>query len=409
MKLITFAQLAVSLICVVFSQAQNKNDLRRLTDYNFTVRIPDIIYYDLNPSFIDESGHVQLDFYLDILNGVLAFDRGQTNFSSLLKIEITLMDTLDNFIQRELWDEHIQFPLNEFQLEKNKYTRIQHTFKIKSGKYRISISLIDATSNKTKEFSSELLLNTAHKDKSYITDFKFYKNNRYESNQSSLSYNADYNINYAYFSPEPLQLEFKIKTKNGKLVFTTSKDLLATEKLIHLSDSLPISKLKEGQYQFSALVNGKVVSLKEFEVYWWEKPILLNELEFAFRPFELVLSPQELEAFQLKDRFEKEQFFKQFWNDKEKTNYNGYNPLMHEFYSRVDYAIKKYSEKARIGYLTDLGRTYILHGKPIKEEKIFVENRTILVWTFQDDVQYFVYSENEKRYLLSDKQGRLLD
>lgn len=388
---------------------QNKNDLRQATDYNFSVRIPDIIYYDLNPIFIDESGSVQLDFYLDILNAVLAFDRNPTDFSSLLKIEITLKDTQDNFIQRELWDENIQFSLAEFPLVKDRYTRIEHSFKIQSGKYRVGISLIDATSNKTKEFTSETLLNVPPKRSSYFSEFKFFKDGEFESNQASLSYNSEYSLNYTYFSPEPLQLEFQIKTKNGKLIYTVTRNLAASDRLVNMVDSMPISKLREGLYNFSVQVNGKIISSKEFEVYWWGKPVLLNELEFAFRPFELLLAPEELQAFQLKDRVEKEKVFKQFWNTKEETKYNGYNPLMHEFYIRVDYAIKKYSEKARIGYLTDLGKTYILYGKPVKEEKIFVDNRSILVWTFLENIKYFVYSEQEKRYLLADKQGRLLD
>jgi GWxTD domain-containing protein len=387
--------------------SQNNNDLQKATKYNFTVRVADIIYYDLNPVHLDDKGNVRVEFYLSIVNNVLAFnkDASSSSYYCDLKIDLSVFSESGEFLTRYLWDEKIRFSESEFDKEKTNETQLQKDFSLATGSYQIKVSLLDGTTNRSKVFESDLLVKAASENAEYITEPKFYLADKYQSNQKVLNFNQDYNVGFYYKGTKGFDLELQILNKHRKLLVVERKRLRKADQLERAFVKLRTSELKEGRYILQLVYNNRAIQQTEFEILWWKKPMMLNEMEFAFRPFKLLLIPNEIETFEGLTPAQKLQFFHNFWNEKAKTQQNGFNPLLTEFYRRVDYALMHYSFRKELGYKTDLGKTYILQGAPIREERILLKSKQVIIWFYENFKTYFTFNDRLGSYVLSNELG----
>lgn len=391
---------------VFFVFSQNDNSLTKATPYNFSVRVADIIYYDMNPVHVDERGNVRVEFYLSIMNDVVTYNKLETSgiHQADLKIDLSVYSENEEFLHRHLWDRKVSFSSDEFESKQKDYTQFQEDFFLSAGNYHIRISVLDGHSNRSKVFESDLHITDVGSAKQFLTEPKFFSGSNYLSNQAVLDFNLPHTVGFFYKSDSKLNLELQV-LQNNRIELSVREELTATDRISKMFIKLPTEALREGNYTLQVVVNNRVVQKTNFEVLWWKKPTMLHELEFAFRPFRILLNEQELAEFEALSLTQKRNYFASFWSSRAKTGANGYNPLLEEFYRRVDVALKKYTKRKTLGYKTDLGKTYILHGAPIREERMLVRRKQVLVWFYESFRAYFTYDESKNSYLLSEKLG----
>ncbi|MDQ6786333.1 MAG: GWxTD domain-containing protein [Acidobacteriota bacterium] len=82
---------------------------------------------------------------------------------------------------------------------------------------------------------------------------------------------------------------------------------------------------------------------------------------------------------QLKTDEEREQFIESFWQRRDPKPETKENEFRREYYNRIAYANQNFAFGETVGYLTDRGRVYIIHGKPDEIQK----NGSVEVWTYK--------------------------
>ena len=178
----------------------------------------------------------------------------------------------------------------------------------------------------------------------------------------------------------------------------TILDSKLSSKVVYLP--LPFEKFSEGHYHCQLTVQaGKKQIQREwhFEVVWKNKPRSLMNLDLAINALRHIATDDEVSQMHgfLSTDSKK---FQEFWNKKNPDTTRAYNPVMAEYYRRVDEAIQKYSMAKEVdGYRTDRGRILILFGHPshidrsLKPTSVPTE-----VWTYEKLRKYFIFTDRNR-------------
>jgi GWxTD domain-containing protein len=101
-----------------------------------------------------------------------------------------------------------------------------------------------------------------------------------------------------------------------------------------------------------------------------------------------LISDDERKAFlRLADDAAREQFIQDFWQARNPLRGSARNPAREEHYQRLDYANRHFGlESNTPGWKTDMGRTYILLGKPVSRTSIKGDGqiRPLELWFYQN-------------------------
>lgn len=130
---------------------------------------------------------------------------------------------------------------------------------------------------------------------------------------------------------------------------------------------------------------------RKFQTYWQDMPASLYNLNIAIDMLKFILPEKEVEQLSRGSDKQKEQKFREFWDNRDPTPNTVYNELMAEYYRRIDYAFKEFgSQQEPLGHESDRGEIYIKFGPPSSKERIFPPGgKTRETWKYPN--QTFVF------------------
>jgi GWxTD domain-containing protein len=175
---------------------------------------------------------------------------------------------------------------------------------------------------------------------------------------------------------KPLKL-FTVKTK--------TKDLFEGIITIFVSEAPFGTKSKPEK-----VYNGRVD--------WYNKPLSLSNPEFAVKMLKYIEKDSLINTLLSQKEKEYPKLLFQYWKKYDPTPETAFNPLMLEYYSRVDYAQRNFSTiSGTKGIDSDRGMVFIKFGKPTKIERTSDEYGKI--------VETWSYEKLQKRFIFVDRQG----
>lgn len=208
--------------------------------------------------------------------------------------------------------------------------------------------------------------------------------------RNHLFFNRPYGlyINYCNLSGKSVHLSLNIwqLTPQKRFLLKTEKDFLAVQNRGEWSLLLPWQKMEEGEYllEINYAYGGENYRQRiSFWVNWFDKPRSLQIPRLAMEPLRLLMDNKEF-----KERFkgnEAEQLraFKQFWKAQDPDTTTAFNPVMEEFYSRIDTANVRWGGRSQAGWRTEIGEIYILNGPPDKvEDNSLNPTNPYLIWIY---------------------------
>lgn len=158
---------------------------------------------------------------------------------------------------------------------------------------------------------------------------------------------------------------------------------------------IPNRRFENASFRINIYKEGdkKPVASKVIRSYWPDMPPALYSLDMALDMLKYIISDSELKELKKGSDKEKEAKFRSFWASKDPTPDTEYNELMTEYYRRIDYAFKEYSNPEHpLGQETDMGQIYIKFGPPLSKNRRFPEKgRAIETWTYPN--QTFVFEK----------------
>jgi GWxTD domain-containing protein len=185
-------------------------------------------------------------------------------------------------------------------------------------------------------------------------------------------------------------------TKNE--IRCTIVDSNASSKVLYLP--IPFEKIPEGHYRLALSLqagNKHVEREWHFNILWKNKPRSLQNLDIAINALQHIATEGELSQMRgfLSNDSKK---FEEFWKKKNPDTTRAFNPVMTEYYRRVDEAIQKYSSsKDEDGYKTDRGRILILFGHPSRTDRSLKPSSVPTeVWTYEKLRKYFIFTDRNR-------------
>jgi GWxTD domain-containing protein len=161
---------------------------------------------------------------------------------------------------------------------------------------------------------------------------------------------------------------------------------------------LPLERLPLRRLLFEAEVTagGKSIPCTApLAVVWPEQPESLRDVAYALESLRFFVSEPELDSLTSGGFSERVLHLEEFWKKRDATPETADNPLMTEFYRRVDHARTAFATlKIKDGTRSDRGRIYILYGPPARVERTLDPSRGFTeTWSYERPSKEFIFRD----------------
>ena len=355
----------------------------------------------------------RLDIFIQVPFSSVQFVRNDNSFTAFYTVTVTIYDEgKENILYDQNWIERLK--TENFEDANSPYSSnySQKSVDLKPGKYVLFCSIEDGDS-KRLSFSESLIQVRAFTDPLEISDAlivdQIIKDKDTEQLIPNVSRTITTNLKEMplYFEVysdknQSYTFEYSLKNKKGDILSTQIEDKNLTagvNKILyifknpkfHLGDiEVWISVKKDGKEikNYIKIINGRIQGL----------PLSINNLDDAIDQMAYITSGSNISFIKSsKDNDEKIKKFFDFWDTKKPSQNSDENPVMKEYYKRVDYS-NKHFKGLPAGWKSDMGMVYIILGPPdIVERQPMPANSTAYeLWT---------YSRLNRQYQFQDLNG----
>jgi len=163
---------------------------------------------------------------------------------------------------------------------------------------------------------------------------------------------------------------------------------------------LPLDKLEPASYLLKTKFRERDRELDykmTFIVEWINKPFSFSDRQIVLDALRYIASDVEIEQMSTSVGSKGWRTFLAFWKKRSPDSTRAFNPVMAEYYRRVDETIRRFStDNAADGFKNDRGRIFILFGSPSAAERKFNPK--------SDPAEIWTYSGLHKRFIFNDLQ-----
>ncbi len=292
---------------------------------------------------------------------------------------------------------------------------IKIPFSLAPGKYKYRIELYDHEAKKNITREDEIKLAAFTPDRIRISDIIFI--DRLDTTDGTIKYTPNLSRTFsssksvfkAYLEMVPplggsqVSVNYKILNSKEEQVFGESELYDVNRPLLpRLFDLGPV-KNKPGEYYLQVTVtsgNQTVKSRKRFNIHWGNLALQEDNIDIAVEQLGLIAQRKDISAIKNAQGKEKQRLFEEFWQERDPTPDTPVNELKQEFFRRVDFANRTFSEvyTGRVGWRTDRGQVYIKNGPPdqVERQPTEIGMPTAEIW---------YYAKLNKRYIFTDRRG----
>lgn len=185
--------------------------------------------------------------------------------------------------------------------------------------------------------------------------------------------------------------------KNGSVIVSNGGQAKITKNFLLKGLS---SKLPEGKLIVILSDPAKQVSLQKFDmkVEWFNKPVSLMNPENAIKFLEVIDKRSVVNELLSGNRDDYEKKLFNYWKKLDPTPNSQFNPLMEEYYERVDYALKHFYTltRKRREIITDRSKVYIKYGEPSEIERAYNQyGKSIETWIYKKPSMKFNFLDTD--------------
>lgn len=153
---------------------------------------------------------------------------------------------------------------------------------------------------------------------------------------------------------------------------------------------IPNRAFRNTPFQIHATKNGRPVAQRFYRSLWIDMPISLLNLDIAIDMMQPIVDRETFRELRRGSPQERERRFRQFWAEADPEPEIDFNPVMVEFYRRVDIAFNRFSSAITPGYETAMGVVFMRNGEPEHIERRFPTGSPATeIWTYPERVFTF--------------------
>ncbi len=397
-----FSLIYIALVIVILSMTVSAHSQFRFSRKN-SVEF-DYCFYDLPKKTLDQN---KLLVIFRVPYEKLLFEKQKSSFftSALWTLTIQKKDKTTAFTKDYRDTLHVS-TFKETISKKNFFRHVQ-VINIKPGKYTLLIRLEDQISHASSirrgefearnftsskvSFGDPILLKSAPGNslniENIIPPFVPIK-------QDSFGVYVD------VVSPAPeatLQILVDLQQLNGKSVLKKDGFVTTTSKKAQFYTVLGTTKLSDQHYKLKiSAVHAKFHPV--YQYLWLKKKvnsILKGNVSAIIGPLQYVMNSVDWVRLKHAASEEQRKLYQEFWDKRNPLPDSPTNPLLEEFYRRVQFANENFSSSGTPGWKTDRGRIYIIYGPPDNiyrnDANLFSSEPPYIIWTYNNLRLKFIF------------------
>ena len=338
--------------------------------------------------YVLENGNIQFDVDYFLPYDKLIFKKKENGFQSSVTISFSVIEIDKTILYNKSWLENIECDF--FDKTKSNIDYIGNFSFELENKENIEMHIIvnDFINHKSYQKQKSIEVNENYN----LKDLKFYT--KIESKYLNIDYVNESKLNdldtlwikYQIINEniDVDSLFFEIKSlsfneeKNNK--FAISPSLLKKHEINYFP--IDISELNKNDIIVNCIYGDDKKSRRINFKKNIQQVIDYSNLIYAMENY-IFNSQEYFEYFDL-DSLGRIEFIEDYWMQKKD------NDLLYEFYNRVVYANTNFKKIGKPGSASDMGKIYIIYGKPLSVDFEFNENGEFEIWKYRNKKFIFI-------------------
>ena len=383
------------------------------------------IRYRMFPVLLPD-GTYQVYFLVEIQYDIMAFVFQDSVYKANVEIEVAITNKKTGHAVIRDW--RSSFSVNDYETTNRKdlYFLTIDSLQMAPGNYQFIIKYRDL--NGDVRWRKKNTLQLRSHPKQYISPLLFLYPKRPSPQHFPFPYMPSAFREHWFFNRDVVlyfqwwtaasdtlhQLAVHVIPEKGQEIETRLDTVVSSSTTSHFFTlNLPTHLLEEGKYTIKRVLyfgSDSLVQNDPLRIVWFSKPRSLLNLTVAIQPLRYIMDEAEFESLRMAPLPIMKRRFRHFWKEKDPTPGTPFNEAMAVFYQRVDEANKRWSTHAEMGWETDIGRIFILYGKPdeVIDHSLIPEGEPTLVWIYylpdKKVVVTFRALEGRKSYELLKKE-----
>jgi GWxTD domain-containing protein len=196
---------------------------------------------------------------------------------------------------------------------------------------------------------------------------------------------------------QPLVLHYELQDGEGKSLFTRQAKFVTPEVIVYTSLPLPADKLAMGVTVLKIVAEQNGVKAEaSLSIYAnvGVSPQSGQSISSILEPMRYIMDGKDWQALKGAPPEERAKLFNAFWSARQPTTTKqDENPLLAEFFVRVQEANFRFKWASLEGWKTDRGRIFIIYGEPdsIQRQRSTRSNAIYETWTYAESGRQFVF------------------
>ncbi|MBN1540635.1 GWxTD domain-containing protein, partial [candidate division KSB1 bacterium] len=328
---------------------------------------------------------VRLYLYFEIKNDGLQFVKLEDGYEANYEISIVLLDKDDYQVTGKITKKTLFVDEYDQTNSRVDFTLTQEFFDIEPGDYRISATLEDAETGRSRTMERKIKAQDFSRRDLSVSDIIFSDSlataesgKKWISPTISDSRKGFNDRIYAYFelynttdTSQPVTIDYELIGNSTRFRFNSKYETSVNSSRHAEIIRIPADSLAADEYRLKVKIQGKnkIETEKTFFVRWLGLPATAKDIDAAIEQLQYIANSAEWKELKKSDGQERLEAFQKFWEKRDPTPGTDVNEAMEGHYNRVEYANRSFSVMQREGWRTDMGMVYIILGAPDEVER----------------------------------------
>lgn len=341
------------------------------------------IYYGIpydQLRFISKKDHYAAGFYLTAL---CHDSKGEQRAGDVWEREVLAETYEDTRLGSRFFSDSLSFPIGP-------------------GEYTLTVGIRDLNSTRRGSKRVRVVVPDFRASDLAVSDLVFFSPgstwvfNPERIYDGSSPLGVSFEIYKFYTSESPLNLSWKVEDQRGRLVLGDSAQVAAVERIKRETLETELNSLSPGHHSFLVSVEDRqkgceAVAQRDF---LFEPPVFFSGERYLEMVAQLqyIAKPEELKKLREAEPQDREALWEEFWKEKDPSPATDRNERQEEYFERVEYANRHFSSFHQ-GWKTDMGRVYIVYGKPdeIERHPFDLDSPPYEIWYYYSQGLRFIF------------------
>jgi GWxTD domain-containing protein len=365
-------------------------------------------------TFAEDAELSQLHLFYEIIYDDLTFVKSDTGSGYFAQFELVaaIYDTDDRALQSLTMNK--EYRVSDYELTNSRQEKINlsQKFNLDAGEYVLKFQMYDIISKKSANRKLDLIIDDFKGKKGTISDIIFLQEVEKDSLgrivkitprvNDNLSRESDQFFIYHnfYCSTVPAEVTFKyslLDTKENVHLDTTITKEVTDQLSAHIW-KVDKRELKKNRYK--CVVQSEVggdddTKEKVLSFYWITVPETEDDIALALRQMRYIMPPDSMDKYEDASLEVQKMFFKEFWASRDPNPSTAVNELMEEYFKRVNFSNREFSNFNEGGWLSDRGRILIKFGFPddVERHPFDLNSVPYVIWRYYGLRKIFVFAD----------------